>query len=189
MVVIGGSAGGIKALENLLNPLPSDFPAAILIVVHIPPDKISKLSEIISRYTKIPVVKPYNGLSLQANRIYVAPPNFHMIIADDKVYLKSGPTINNCKPAIDPLFFSAASYRNHVIGILLSGLLDDGSKGLKEIKKNKGITIIQSLDEAEYPNMPKNAAKNVDVDYCLPTADIASLLLEYVHGSLPTLIE
>lgn len=186
VIVIGGSAGGINALQSLLNPLPDDFPAAILIVVHIPSNKVSRLHKIISHYTRIPVMKPSDGMSLEGNRIYVAPPNFHMIIKNDKIHLKYGPMINRSRPAIDPLFFSAACYYgSHVIGIILSGLLDDGSVGLKEIKRHNGLTIIQSLYEAEYPDMPQNAAKNTAIDYCLPTADIASLLVEYVSGSLP----
>ncbi|HHF7368101.1 TPA: chemotaxis protein CheB [Legionella bozemanae] len=188
IIVIGGSAGAITALDNLLSPLPADFPATILIVVHIPPTPISRLPQVISHFTKIPVVNPFNGLPLESNRIYVAPSNVHMIIENDTIYLKHSPKINKCRPAIDPLFLSAAyHHENRVIGILLSGLLNDGSAGLKEIKEHKGITIIQSLEEAEYPDMPKNAAQNTTIDHCLPTHDIASLLIKYINNPLPPL--
>lgn len=184
VVVIGGSAGSIEALERLLSPLPADFPAAILIVVHLQPKKTSNLPLIISRFTQIPVIKPSNGTPLQGNRIYVAPPDLHMIIENDHIYLKNSPPINFTRPAIDPLFFSAAScYGNHVIGIILSGLLHDGSAGFKEIKRNKGMTMIQSFKEAQYPDMAQNAAKTTEIDYCLPTFDIASCLMKLVSGS------
>lgn len=185
IIVIGASAGGISALENLLSRLPAYFPAAILIVVHIAPYAKSHLPDIISRYSKIPVIKPENGHPLEANRIYVAPPNLHMTISDDKIYIEYGPAINGTRPAIDPLFYSAAiNYRKQVIGILLSGLLDDGSAGLLAIKNHKGIAIVQDLDEAEYSDMPRNALKSISIDHCLPTADIAATLEAYINKPL-----
>ncbi|MCW8384730.1 chemotaxis protein CheB [Fluoribacter dumoffii] len=184
LIVIGGSAGAITALQNLLPRLPADFPAAILIVIHLPPHLPSRLSNVLKPYSKMPVSKPLDGMILKSNHIYVAPPNFHMRVAHDKIYLTQDAEIHHCRPAIDPLFISAAAnYGKQVVGILLSGVLDDGSAGLKEVKEHNGLAIIQSLNEAEFPDLPKHAAEKTEVDFCLPMEDIASLLINHVTGS------
>ncbi len=180
IIVIGASAGGVNALKNLISPLPADFPAPIFVVMHVQAKTPSHLPDLINRYSKLPALHPINKQTIQAGHIYVAPPNVHMIISGDKIYLKKGPKINYSRPSIDALFYSAALYGSSTIGIVLTGMLNDGTAGLLTIKKHKGTTIIQDLEEAEFQSMPKNALKNAPIDYCLPTRDIASLLIKKV---------
>lgn len=182
MVVIGTSAGGVSALRSLLTGLPAHFSAPIFIVMHVQPHAISHLPDLINHYCKLPALHPVDGQIIKAGHIYVAPPNVHMLIAKNKIQLTDSPKINYCRPAINPLFESAAThYGSHSIGVLLSGMLNDGTDGLLAIKGHNGITIIQSPDEAEYPEMPQNALNKVAIDYCFTTTEIASLLIDLVN--------
>lgn len=180
IIVIGTSAGGVSALKNLISLLPADFPAPIFIVMHVQTYSISHLPELISRYSKIPALHPIDGQAIQKGHIYVAPPNFHMLISNHKIYLKYGPKVNYCRPAIDPLFYSASLYGRATIGILLTGRLNDGVAGLSAIKQSHGIAIAQDIEEAEFNELPKAALAGVSIDYCLPIKDIASLLIKIV---------
>lgn len=183
MVVIGTSAGGVSALRNVLTGLPADFLAPIFIVMHVQPHSISHLPDLINHYCKLPALHPVNGQVIKAGHIYVAPPNVHMLIAKNKIQLTDSPKINYCRPAINPLFESAAThYGSRSIGVLLSGMLNDGTDGLLAIKGHHGITIIQNLDEAEFPEMPQNALNKVVIDYCLTTTEITSLLIDLVSS-------
>ncbi|MDX1838366.1 chemotaxis protein CheB [Legionella taurinensis] len=181
IVVIGTSAGGLNALKNLLSELPAEFPAPILIVKHISSTVENMLPSLLGRICKLPVIEARNNQPIQPGHIYIAPPKFHMVIDDGHIATQEGPKVNHSRPAIDPLFYSAAlHYKEKTIGILLSGMLDDGSAGLLAIKKCGGITLVQDLKEAEYPDMPKNALKNVPIDYCLNVREMAALLIELV---------
>lgn len=184
IVVIGTSAGGVRALKSLISAIPADFNAPILIIMHVTAqpqsESPSHLPDLINRYSQLPALYPIDGQVIESGHIYIAPPNLHMIIADNKIYLRYGPKINHCRPAIDLLFSSAALSGSATIGVLLSGMLNDGVTGLLAIKKNNGTTITQSLEEAEFQDMPKNALKSAIIDYCLPTKDIAALLIKIV---------
>ena len=178
LIVIGASAGGIEALKKLLAELPSDLPAAVLVVLHIPPHSTSVLPSVLSRAGSLEAVHPNQGEILQSGRIYVAPPNHHLLIKLGKLHLARGPKENGHRPAIDVLFRSAAqAYGPAVVGVVLSGLLDDGTAGLLAIKQQGGIAIVQKPDEALYPSMPLSAIENVEIDQILPASEIGATLV------------
>ncbi|STY29641.1 fused chemotaxis regulator; protein-glutamat [Legionella wadsworthii] len=184
LVVIGASAGGIKPLIQLISSFPDNFRGIILIVLHLSPNSESKLPNIIQRHTSLKVRHPREIEELTSGHVYIAPPNLHMTLMDGKVTLRQGPKINNTRPAIDVLFYSAALYYGPlVIGILLSGLLDDGSAGFSAIKKCKGTTIAQSPEEADFPDMPKNAIKAGVVDYQLKLEQIYPLIKKIINST------
>ncbi len=181
VIAIGTSAGGVKALQSLIEPLPADFPAPIFLVMHLQPHVSSNLPTVINRYSKLFALYPNDGQIVKSGHVYIAPPNHHMIVSDNKIHLRHGPKIHFSRPSIDPLFYSIATeFGASAIGIILTGMLDDGTAGLFSIKQNKGLTIIQDLNEAEFPEMPRNALKNVEIDHCLSINKIASLILEIV---------
>jgi two-component system, chemotaxis family, protein-glutamate methylesterase/glutaminase len=177
IIVIGASAGGIEAVSKLIAKLPSDFPAPIFVVIHISPHSDSVLPRIFSRAGVLKAVHPRSGKAFSPGYIYVAPPDKHLIIKEDIIELARGPRENNHRPAIDVLFRTAAlTYNSLVIGIVLSGTLDDGTAGLLAIKQQGGIAIVQDPDEALYSGMPESAIENVKVDYILPVAEMATVL-------------
>ncbi len=183
IVVIGTSAGGLTPLKTILNHLPQNFAAPILITKHLAP-KASLLPPLLRSGSSLPIHEAYNGQLIMPGEVYVSAPDYHMTLSGGKISLKMGAKINHSRPAIDPLFCSAAEECGpFTIGILLSGMLDDGSAGMLAIKEKKGITIIQDLDEAEYKDMPNNASHHVTIDYCLPAAQIAELLIKLVMKS------
>src|SRR5215216_1470714 len=155
LVVIGCSAGGIEALRELASALPADFPAPIAIVTHMSPESPGLLHEIISRSGPLPAIHPLNSERLRPGQIYVAPPDFHLLIEPGRVRLSKGPKENRFRPAIDPLFRSAAQvYGPAAIGVILTGNLDDGAAGLWAIKKLGGMAIVQDPSDAMFPSMP-----------------------------------
>jgi len=158
--------------------LPADFPAAIFFVLHIPRERTSYLPRILTRGGKLGAMHPKDGERIRPGLIYVAPPDHHLLLHQGFVRVVRGPRENRNRPAIDPLFRTAArAYRQRVIGIVLSGLLDDGSAGLKAIQQQRGITIVQDPEDAFCSSMPLNAIKNVKPDYTLPAAEIAPVLM------------
>ncbi|STY28427.1 fused chemotaxis regulator; protein-glutamat [Legionella wadsworthii] len=178
IIVIGCSSGGLNALKKILSLLPIDFPAAILIVQHLSPTEKSFLPKLLQQTCKFPVILAADEQLLASNTVFVAPPDFHMVVSKNKIHLDKGVKVNFSRPAIDRLFNSAAmNHGSNVIGIVLSGQLDDGSAGLRAIKRCNGISIVQSLTEAQYPEMPKNAAHAVLPDYCLTMEQISSILI------------
>ena len=177
IIVIGASAGGVEALKELVRGLPAGIPAAIFVVLHVPSDSTSVLPSILKRAGQLPAYQPEDGEAIEPGRIYVAKPDCHLLIKRGYVRLVRGPKENSSRPAIDPLFRTAARYYStRVIGVVLSGTLDDGTSGLLAIKSRGGIAVVQSPDDALYSGMPRSALENVKVDYCLPASDIASLL-------------
>ena len=178
VVVVGASAGGVEALIRLVEGLPADMDAAVLIVIHMPPNSRSVLPQILSRSQRMPATHPADGQRIQPGRIYVAPADFHLLLTDDhRVTLAKGPKENGCRPAIDPLFRSAAvHYRHRAIGVVLSGTLDDGSAGLLSIKKVGGVCIAQEPKDALFSGMPQNAIDAADPDYILPADEIGTVL-------------
>lgn len=179
IIVIGASAGGIEALRLLARSLPKDFQAAIFIVLHMSADSPGILHEIIGYQAELPVVSACDWEEIRMGSIYVAPPDWHLIL-DPSGYtrLTKGPKENRFRPAVDPLFRSAArAFGPRVIGVVLSGGLDDGTAGLLAIKQRGGLAVVQDPNDALVPSMPLNAKKHVAVDYCLPLAEIAPLLV------------
>jgi two-component system chemotaxis response regulator CheB len=177
IVVIGTSAGGMNALVQLVGNLSTTLKASIFIVLHTTARSLTLLQEILQKHTTLPIITPKSGQLIHAGQIYVAPPHSHMIIKEKHIYLSQGPRVNHCRPAIDPLFRSAAlHYGPRVVGIILTGMLDDGTVGLSFIKKRGGVTIVQDPDDAQHPDMPNSALANVSVDYCVALSDIPLLI-------------
>lgn len=177
IIVIGASAGGIEALTDLFGRLNPNLHAAVFVVLHISPESKSYLPSILSRLGSLPAAHAEDGQEIKYGRAYIAPPNQHMILEDGQVHLTVGPKENGFRPAVDPLFESAArAYGRRVAGVILSGNLYDGSKGLLAIKKAGGIAMVQDPGQAIYPGMPSNAMGFVKVDYVLSAQEIASML-------------
>jgi two-component system chemotaxis response regulator CheB len=173
VVVIGASAGGLEALTALVATLPAGLPAALFVVVHIAPTATSMLPRILARRGRLAAVHPSDDDPIEPGTIYVAPPDHHLLLRRHRVRLTHGPRENGHRPAVDPLFRSAAlHYGPRVIGVVLSGNLDDGSAGLAAIKARGGVALVQDPSEATFPGMPRSAVENVAVDACLPVADL-----------------
>lgn len=177
IIVVGASAGGVEALSQLVRNLPKDLPAAIFVVLHLPPNGKSVLPDILKRRGLWDAFHPKDNEPIQHGRIYIAPPDRHLLVKRGHIHLAHGPKENRHRPAVDPLFRTAArAYGARVVGIVLSGTLDDGTAGLMAIKKQGGIAIAQDLDEATYESMPKSAIENVQVDWILPIAEMIPVL-------------
>jgi two-component system, chemotaxis family, protein-glutamate methylesterase/glutaminase len=175
IIVIGASAGGVDALKRLATDLPPDTAAAVFVVLHV--GQTSYLPEILDRAGPLRAAKAESGAEFELGRIYVAPPGFHLLLHDDHMLLRRGPRENLARPAIDPLFRSAAcSYGARVIGVLLSGSLSDGTAGLRAIKAVGGVTVIQDPQDAAVPDMVRSAHRHVEIDHCVPIAGMGSLL-------------
>jgi two-component system chemotaxis response regulator CheB len=183
IVVVGASAGGTEALTRLVHDLPSSFPAAMFVVVHFPGSASSVLPRILSRAGSLPAIHADDGLAYERGHIYVARPDCHLMLLDGRVAVRRGPKENNSRPAIDPLFRSAArSARSRVIGVVLSGNLDDGTAGLLSITQHGGIAVVQDPQTAAYPSMPRSAIDHVPVDYVVPLETMAALLVDLTTG-------
>ena len=187
VVVIGTSAGGLSALKKLISQLPKDFPLPVLVVRHISPDATGNV--LLDELNKLNTVKcqhAKSGNNLKPGYLYLAPSDHHLLIGGNrKMLVTKGAHENRSRPAIDPLFRSAAvAFGPGVIGILLTGYLDDGTAGMKAIKRCGGICIVQDPDEAEYPDMPRNVLNNVKVDYCLPISEIGAQLYQIIPQQL-----
>jgi two-component system chemotaxis response regulator CheB len=178
LVVVGASAGGVEALQRFAHALPGDFAAPVLVVLHASPTGRSYLPEILSRAGRLPAVHALDGAPLEPGRIYVAPPDSHLVVADGRMALARGPRENGHRPAIDPLFRTAAdAYHRHVAGVVLSGTLDDGTVGLHRIKEAGGATLVQDPDDALYRDMPANAIAYVHPDYVQPVEELVDTLV------------
>ena len=177
MVVVGASAGGVEALSNLLSDLPSEIPIAFFVVLHVPPRSQSRLPLILERTSRLPAEHPSDGEKIRPGRIYVAPPDFHLMVGNGVIHLSRDPKQHHVRPAIDPLFRSAAHvYGERVVGVLLSGFLDDGVEGLREIKRCGGLAFVQAPAEARFPDMPQHAQAKINVDHCAPVAQLRELI-------------
>lgn len=180
IIVIGASAGGVEALIGLLRQLPRDWPAAVLIAIHIGPR--SNLPEILNRCIGAGVVKfPTNGEPIRPGRIYVATSNDHLTIDGAHIRLIEVTDADRYSPSINFLFSSAArAYGPHVIGVILTGMLSDGAAGIAEIKARDRVVAVQEPNDAQFPEMPRSAIRATSVDYCLPLEQIPALLKELV---------
>jgi two-component system, chemotaxis family, protein-glutamate methylesterase/glutaminase len=177
IIVVGASAGGVKALTEFTRSLPRDFTGSIFVVLHISAHSPSNLPAILTRAGFLKAQHPRDGERIKPGVIYVAPPDHHMLLEGKEILIKKGPKENRFRPSIDALFRSAAYvYGARVVGIILSGLLNDGTSGLWSVKRMGGLGIIQTPQDAEYPSMPVNALEYVQADYTVPAADMGSLL-------------
>jgi two-component system chemotaxis response regulator CheB len=178
IIAIGASAGGVETLTRLVKQLPPELPAAILVVLHFPSYGTSVLPKILDRCHTLPALHVHGGETIQHGRIYVAPPNHHLLLHHDQIRLSLGPRENGHRPAVDTMFRSAAhAHGRRVIGVILSGMLDDGSAGLAVIKAYGGIALVQDPQEALFDGMPRSAIENVDVDAVLKLSDLAARLV------------
>jgi len=183
VIVIGTSAGGMRALQKLIAQIHKEFPVPILVVQHISPDATGNvLLDALNKSPSLHCQHAKNGSSLLPGHLYLAPSDHHLMIDSQlKILVTKGAHENRSRPGIDPLFRSAAvAFGNGVIGVLLSGYLDDGTAGLMAIKRCGGICIVQDPEDADYPDMPRNALNQVEVDYCLPLAEMGGLLYQLI---------
>jgi two-component system chemotaxis response regulator CheB len=177
IVVVGCSAGGVEALPRLLAPLPPTFPASICIVQHMGVSENPYLVNILKRSSMMPVSWAEQGARMLKSNVYVAPPDTHLMFSDDHLALSQGPRENHARPSIDKLFRSAAvEHRSRVIGVLLTGMMDDGVAGLKSIAETGGLTIVQDPDDAAFPELPSRALLALSPDRVLPLLGISAAL-------------
>ena len=185
IVVIGASAGGVDAISSLAAALPAGFPAAVFVVLHIGAHR-SVLPWLLNQAGSLPACHPKDGDPIRPGHIYVAPPDHHLLVERGNVRLTRGPRENWARPAVDPLFRSAArAYGSAVIGVILTGGLNDGTAGLLEIGQHGGTTVVQDPDDAADPGMPRSALRHVVVDHCLPLQAIPALLAALVGKRQP----
>jgi two-component system, chemotaxis family, protein-glutamate methylesterase/glutaminase len=177
IIVIGASSGGVEGLRELFRGLKPNLHAAIFVVLHLPPDAKSFLPQILSRYCSIPVAQAQDEEKIQPGHAYIAPPDKHLILKNGIMRLAFGPKVNYSRPAIDPLFESAAAnYGSRVIGVILSGNLSDGTQGLMRIKQTGGVAVVQDPEEALFPGMPSSALQYVPIDHLLSVSEVAPLI-------------
>jgi two-component system chemotaxis response regulator CheB len=177
IIVIGASAGGVDALQRLCASLPADLPAAVFVVQHLSPSARSMLPVLLDRAGPLPARMPKDGDAIEPGVVHVAGPDHHMLLRKGRVLMRRGPHENRTRPAVNALFRSAAiAYGSRVIGVVLTGLLDDGTEGLIAIKAAGGMSLVQDPKDAEWPSMPQNAVKRDHVDHVLPLAELGGLL-------------
>jgi two-component system chemotaxis response regulator CheB len=177
IIVIGGSSGATAPLKTILGALPPDLPAAVFIVLHIPARSIGILSTVASAAGPLPVHQAADGMRIEPGNVYLAAPDHHLILAKGRIKLGRGPRENMTRPAIDPLFRSAAAaYGSRVIGVILSGLLNDGASGLEAVKRCGGIAVVQDPTDAIADEMPRSALEATTVDLSVPGTRIGDVL-------------
>ena len=183
IIAIGTSAGGVEALQNLVSGLPGNLPAALFVVLHLSPRTRNYLPEILTRAGNLAVIAPQDHTPIQPGRIYVAPPDYHLIIERDHVHVSLGPKEQHQRPSINVTFRSAAlAYADRVVGVVLTGDMDDGTSGLWEIKRRGGIAVVQNPEEAVFPSMPLSALRDVEADYIVSLAELSPLLCRLACG-------
>jgi two-component system chemotaxis response regulator CheB len=187
IVVIGASAGGVDALQRFVRDLPADFPAAVFVALHMPPYLKTLLPEILDREGPLRATEAEDGEPIEERRIYVARAGSHLILDRGRVRVSQGPKENGYRPSVDVLFRSAArAYGPQVIAVTLSGLLDDGAAGAIAVKQRGGIVVVQALDDATFPDMPRATLEAVGTaDYSVPISELAMLLAMLVRTSAP----
>ena len=190
LILLGASAGGVEAVSAAVAGLPADLNAAVCVVIHLRPDASSHLPQILARIAALPVVAARNGMELQPGVVHVCVPDVHMLVEageDDqgRVRLVRGPRENRTRPAVDPLFRSAAlAFGPRVVGVVLSGALDDGTAGLWAVKDRGGIAVVQEPDDAAVRSMPSSALAEVAVDHVAPARELGPLLARLVRQSV-----
>jgi len=177
IVVIGASSGGIDALREVLGGLSESVPAAVAAVIHIGPYSAAHLPDSFRRWSVLPVDYARDGEAFRPGAVYLAPPDRHLLVHGERILLSHGPRENFTRPAVDPLFRTAAEvFGPLTIGVVLSGNLSDGTAGLWDVKRRGGITVVQDPREAEYPGMPQSAAQHVPVDHCVSVRENGPLV-------------
>lgn len=189
VIVIGASSGGVDALQRLVRDLSPDLPAALFVVLHIGAQP-SVLPELLSRAGPLPAVHARDGYRPEQGRIYVAPPDHHLVLASGHMHVTRGPKENHARPSIDTLFRTAASaYGSRVVGVVLTGQLNDGTVGLWEVQRHGGVTVVQNPAEAAFPSMPQSALENVPIDYRVNVCQLAALLGLLASGTMEKRME
>jgi two-component system chemotaxis response regulator CheB len=188
VIVVGASAGGVEVLTTLAAGLPAELPAAVLIVLHVAPSSPSLLPGLLQRRCILPVDFARDGEPLQHGRVYVARSDRHLVVEPGRVRLTRAPRENHCRPAIDPLFRSAAlAYGPRVIAVILSGRLDDGTTGLWAVKDRGGTAVVQDPEDALHPDMPRNALRYTAADHIVTAGELAPLLARLARELAPPL--
>jgi two-component system, chemotaxis family, protein-glutamate methylesterase/glutaminase len=184
--VVGASAGGVEALKTLVSRLRGDFSGALLLVLHIPPQVPSLLAGILDRRGPLPVTDASDGATIQAGHIYVGVPDRHLLVDGTTLRLSRGPKENRFRPSIDALFRSAAyTLGPRVVGVVLTGQLDDGTSGLWAVKDRGGIAVVQSPQSAQFPSMPTSALQHVAVDHVVDLETLPDLLMQLASQPMP----
>lgn len=179
IIVIGASAGGFDAIKKMVAQLPPDLDASIFIVWHMSPGIRGILPDVLNKLNTIGASNAQDKETILTNHIYVAPPDHHLLIESNRLRVIKSPKENRFRPSINPLFRSAAqTYGNRVIGVILSGALDDGTAGLWRVKFDGGLTVVQDPADAEVPSMPESAMAEVQIDHCVTIANLANLLVQ-----------
>jgi len=177
IVVIGASAGGVGALQKLFSQFSPNLQASFFVVLHLAPESPSILATLIDRAGPLTAKTAEDREPIRLGHVYVAPPDFHLLVKPGHIRLHRGPHENRHRPAIDPLFRSAAvAYSTQTVGVVLTGYLDDGTSGLLAIKRCGGVAVVQDPCDADYPDMPTNALAEVEADYCLPLDKIGDAI-------------
>ena len=185
LIVAGASAGGVEALAKLVADLPPELPAAMLVVLHVLSTGTSVLPNILDRAGPLPATSARHHELIERGHIYVAPPDHHMLVADDHIELTHGPRENGHRPAIDPLFRSAARSRGErVIAVVLSGALDDGTAGLQVVQRAGGTTLVQDPDEALYEGMPRSAIEHGAADHVVELRAMADAICDLIDSPI-----
>jgi two-component system, chemotaxis family, protein-glutamate methylesterase/glutaminase len=180
VVVIGASEEGVPILRDMFAQLPTGFPAVICAVIHTNSWRATALTRALSVDDRVPI-QPVNRQPLTPGRVYVAPADHHLLIEDGEALVWHGPKENSYRPAVNALFRSAAiAYGSRVIGVVLSGAVEDGATGLWWIKRFGGVTVVQDPREALCPAMPASALETVEVDHCVPARELPVLLVQLV---------
>jgi two-component system chemotaxis response regulator CheB len=189
-VVIGASAGGVEALTAIVSRFPASLPAAVFVVIHLPVNSPSVLPQILQRAGPLPAAFASHGEAIKHGHIYIAPPDHHLLIARGYMRVVRGPKENRYRPSADALFRTAASaYGPRVVGVVLTGALDDGTMGLQAVKRRGGLAVVQDPHNALVPSMPRSALESVQVDYCFPLAEIAPLLAQLAREPAEKVLE
>jgi two-component system chemotaxis response regulator CheB len=182
IITIGASAGGVEALRRLVGRLPADLPASVFIVLHLWPEAPSSLAPILTRAAALRVREAKNEDSIERGVIYLAPNDRHLMVEKDRLVVVHGPRENRARPAINPLFRSAAAaYGPRVVGVILTGMLDDGAAGLWAVKRCGGIAVVQDPADAQFSEMPANAIASVAVDHQVPLDKLPAVLVRLAH--------
>lgn len=177
IIVIGGSSGATAPLKQILGRLPTSLPAAVFVVLHVPAQGVGILSTVVKAACNLPVRQAENGMTIENGNVYLAAPDHHLLLLPGHMMLGRGPRENMVRPAIDPLFRSAAlHYGSRVIGVVLSGLLSDGASGLSAIKRCGGVAVVQDPSDAVADEMPLRALDAATVDLCVPGARLGDVL-------------
>ena len=186
ILALGASAGGVTALQRLFSAMPRGVTATVFVVQHINPTGSSILPHLLDRAGWLPAFHPRDGDRVRDGWIHVAPPDRHLLVRDGRLLVRRGAKENRTRPAIDPLFRSlAVEYGPRLVGVILTGTLDDGAAGLRAVKRRGGIAVVQDPADAEWPDMPRNAREHAAVDHCVPLDAMAPLLARRLGEAVP----